>query len=422
MPGKALHSLSVTPIAESTDPHSALAALRTRTSEKWRRHDSGVQPVYIAEMDFPVAQEIRTAVGRLAASGDMGYAFSYTDDSPAQSALAGWLLRNYEWWVPPSGILFYADVMRVLEAGIEAFSEVGDAVVVDVPAYPSFFEAVAERGRELVPNPMLLREGRWQLDLVGLERAFRAGARIYILCNPHNPTGMVCSVTELTAIAELARTYGVTVLCDEVHSPLVFPGRRHVPFASLPAAQKVRSVTGISASKGWNVAGLKCAFGVPTGPGTEEALLAQPSRLRDGVGIFGAAASEAAFTVGDRWLGQTMRYLDGNRRLLAELLPAHGLGEIGYHLPDATYLAWLDCRRTAERLGEDDLAERVLSVGGLAVSDGASYGCPGFLRLNLATPQLLVEEMVRRLARGLDADLAGTSAGAGGCLLDIGAV
>ncbi|MDH6580218.1 aminotransferase class I/II-fold pyridoxal phosphate-dependent enzyme [Kitasatospora sp. MAP5-34] len=400
---KSVHSIRISPIDDSSDPISALAALHSRTSEKWRRHDSGVQPVYIAEMDFPVAKEIREAVGRLAAGGDMGYAFSYTDDSPAQLALAGWLLKSYDWWVPPSQLLFYADVMRVIEAGLEAFSEVGDAVVFDTPAYPSFFEAVTERGREVVANPMLLRDGRWQLDLVGLELAFQAGAKIYILCNPHNPTGAVCTAAELTAIAELARRYGVTVLCDEVHSPLVFPGKRHVPFASLPAAQAVRSVTGFSASKGWNIAGLKCAFGIPGGPGTAEALLAQPARLRDGVGIFGSAATEAALTSAGPWLTETMHYLDGNRRLLADLLPAYGLGDLGYRLPDATYLAWLDCRRVADRLGEDDLAGRVLRAGGLAVSDGRHYGCPGFLRLNLATPRLLVEEMIRRLARGLDA-------------------
>lgn len=378
--------ITVSPLDSAPDPGAALTALHHRTSEKWRRHEPGVQPAHIAEMDFPVAEEIRRAIGRLAAEGDMGYAFSYTDDSPAQAALAGWLLRRHSWWVPRSRILFYADVMRVMEAGLEAFSAPGDAVVVDIPAYPAFFEAVAERERELVPNPMLLRNGRWQLDLAGLERAFRDGARVYLLCNPHNPTGTVCTPAELTTVAELARAHEVTVLCDEVHAPLVFPGRAHVPFASLPAAQKVRSLTGLSASKGWNVAGLKCAFGIPAGPGTAEALLNQPPRMRDGVGVFGAAASEAAFSAGERWLDETLRYLDGNRRLLAELLSAGGLGEIGYRLPEATYLAWLDCRSTADRLGEDDLARRVLRTAGLAVSDGRAYGSPGFLRLNLATP------------------------------------
>ncbi|KAA2257569.1 aminotransferase class I/II-fold pyridoxal phosphate-dependent enzyme [Solihabitans fulvus] len=386
----------------SADPVAEMAGLRGRTNEKWRRHGSEVLPASIAEMDFPVATEVRAAIGARLAASDIGYAFSYTQDSPAQRAVSQWLTSRFDWPVLPNHIVFYADVMRVMEAGIEAFSAPGDAVVTDVPAYPSFFEAVRERGREIVGNPMVLRDGRWQVDLAGLERAFRDGARAYLLCSPHNPTGEVHSVAELTRIAELARAHRVTVLCDEVHSPLIYPGRRHVPFASLPAAREVRTLTAVSASKGWNIAGLKCAFGIPGDRAVAEALMAQPARMRDGVGILGAAASEAAFTVGDRWLGETMGYLDGNRRLLAGLIAAE-LPEIRHHRPESTYLAWLDCRRIADRLGEDDLTGRVLREANLAVTDGALFGSPGFLRLNFATPRPLVEETVRRLAVGLAA-------------------
>lgn len=399
-----LSPLLVHPLLESSDPGTALATLARRTSEKWQRHRPGVQPAHIAEMDFPVAREIRQAIGLLVTEGDMGYAYSYTDRSPAQAALRAWLMRRYEWPVPPSRVLYYADVMRVIEAGLDAFSEVADAVVFDVPYYPSFPEATIERGRVPVGVPMLHRDGRWHLDLAGLERAFRDGATVYIRCDPHNPTGHVATPAELTAVAELAGRYGVTVLSDEVHSPLVFPGKAHIPFASVPAAGKVRSLTGLSASKGWNIAGLKCAFGIPGDAETAEALLALPARTRDGVGIFGAAATEAAYTAGGRWLEGVLRYLEGNRRLLAELLPLYGLGDIEYEPADATYLAWLDFRRVADRLADDDLAQRVFREGGLSVGDGRDYGMPGFLRLNLATPRILVYEMVRRLACGLEVE------------------
>lgn len=386
---------------EVSDPSTVLAALRTRSSEKWRRHASDVLPAHIAEMDVPIAGEIKAAISRLVSRSDIGYAFSFTAHSPAQAALARWLAQGQGWQVAPSQILYYADVMRVIEAGIEAFSAAGDAVVFDVPAYPSFFSAVAERGREAVANPLVWRDEGWRPDLAGLERAFRAGAAIYIVCNPHNPTGLVYTVEELAAIAELARIHGVTVLCDEVHSPLVYPGKRHVSLGSLPGAQQIRCLTALSASKGWNFAGLKCAFGITVGPGTAEALQAQPDRMRDGVGILGVAASEAAFTSGGRWLADLLRGLDRNRRALTGLLRTHGLAEIGYRIPDATYLAWLDCRRVADRLGEEDLVARVLRAGGLAVSDGRDYGCPGYLRLNLATHEPLMREAVRRLALGL---------------------
>jgi cystathionine beta-lyase len=386
--------------AQTFSVEAELLGLRRRTNEKWRRHGDTVLPVGIAEMDFPVADEVRAAVAERLAASDFGYAFSFTRDSPAQQAAACWLADRFGWRVPSGRLLCYADVMRVMEAGIEAFSAPGDAVVTDIPAYPSFFEAAEERGRELVGVPMLCRDGQWRIDLAGLERAFRAGARVYLLCGPHNPTGTVHTAAELTRIAELARAHRVTVLCDEVHSPLVYPGGRHVPFASLPAAAGVRVLTAVSASKGWNIAGLKCAFAVPGDEEVAEALLAQPARMRDGVGILGVAASQAAFSRGRRWLAETIGHLDGNRQLVAKLLAAD-LPEIGYRPPDATYLAWLDCRRAADRLGGADLAARVLDRAGLAVTDGASFGAPGYLRLNFATSAPLVEESVHRLAVGL---------------------
>lgn len=384
------------------DPAGALAVLRSRTSAKWRRHADDVLPSFIAEMDLPVAGEVLDALEERMSGGDLGYAHSFTTDSPAQHALARWLTTRFRWPVEPGRLIYHADVMRVIEAGIETFSAPGDAVLTDVPAYPSFFESVRERGRQLVENPMVASGGQWRLDLDGIARAFRRGVRIYLLCSPHNPTGRVHTAGELSRIAELARKYDVTVLSDEVHCPLVYPGARHIPFASLPAAAAVRTVTGISASKGWNISGLKCAFGIPGDAATAEALLAGPSRLRDGVGILGAAASAAAFTTGDRWLADTVRHLDGNRLLLSRLL-AGRLGEIEYHPPQATYLGWLDCRRIADRLGDDELATRVLRDGRLAVTDGADFGCPGFIRVNFATARSLVAEQVRRLATALAA-------------------
>ncbi|PPK63147.1 aminotransferase class I/II-fold pyridoxal phosphate-dependent enzyme [Actinokineospora auranticolor] len=386
---------------ESLDSAGALAVLRGRTSAKWRQHPADVLPSFIAEMDLPVADEVLAALrAHLDRGGDLGYAFSFTDDSPAQRAVADWLGARFDWAVAPSRVLYFADVTRVTEAVIDTCSAPGDAVLTDIPAYPGFAESVRDRGRELVANPMVPRGGRWRIDLDGVERGFRDGARIYLLCSPHNPTGRVHTPAELTRIAELARRYRVTVFSDEVHSPLVYPGSTHVPFAALPAAAGVRTVTGISASKAWNLAGLKCAFGVPGDAATAEALLAAPSRLRDGVGILGATASTAAFAEGGRWLAETMTRLDANRRLLGRLV-ARDLPEIGYQLPQATFLGWLDCRRVADRLGEADLVGRALRAGRLAVTDGADFGSPGFLRVVFATSRVLVAEQVRRLAHGL---------------------
>jgi cystathionine beta-lyase len=381
------------------DPVAVLSALQQRTSEKWRRHGHHVLPSYIAEMDLPVAQELLTAIGdRLVVTGgDLGYAYSFTADSPAQRALAGWLRDRFDWSAPTDRILYYADVMRVVEAGIDAFSKPGDAILVDLPGYPGFFEALRERDREVVGNPMVQRNGRWQIDIAGVERACRDGVSAYLLCSPHNPTGALHTRAELAMIAEITSAYRVPVVCDEVHSPLVYPGRRHYPFA--PIAHRTKTLTAVSASKAWNIAGLKCAFGIPGDAEVLEALLAQPTRQRDGVGILGVAATEAAYTKGGRWLDDTLRYLGDNRRLLSRLI-ATELPEIGFTPPAATYLAWLDCRRVADRFG-GDLAGQVLRDGDLAATDGIEFGREGFLRLNFATMRPLIGEMIRRLADGL---------------------
>lgn len=378
-----------------------MAELHARTSEKWRRHAFGILPSSIAEMDFPIAQEIRAAISACVSANDTGYAFTYTRDSPVQRALAAWLTRRFHWWVPPEQILFYADVMRVIETGIELFSAPGDAITVDVPAYPPILDAARERGRELVYNPMIKRANRWEFDLDSLERSFREGSRVYVMCNPHNPTGRVYDIDELIKIVELARKYRIAVLCDEVHNPLVYNGKRHIPFASIPAARRVPTLTGVSASKAWNIAGLKCAFGIPGDELVAGSLLALPSRTRDGVGILGIAANEAAFRHGSYWLADTTNYLDENRRLLAKLI-ARNFPEVEHHMPEATYLAWLDCRRVAERLGEDNLCGRILNDAKLAVTNGKDFGSDGFIRLNFATSRNLLRETVRRLSIGLN--------------------
>ncbi|WP_462186291.1 aminotransferase class I/II-fold pyridoxal phosphate-dependent enzyme, partial [Frankia sp. CcWB2] len=193
------------------------------------------------------------------------------------------------------------------------------------------------------------------------------------MCNPHNPTGRVFTESELRAVLRLAERHLAVVISDEVHAPLVYAGREHVPIASLPGAAATSSVTAMSASKGWNISGLQCALAVPGSPADHERLMGMRPRDRDGVGILGVEGSVAAFAGGDLWLRRTMRYLEGNQRILADLLGCFG-SDVTHHASDGTYLAWLDCRRMADRLGIADLGQFFLDVGKAAVSDGRLYG------------------------------------------------
>ncbi|MCS0605417.1 aminotransferase class I/II-fold pyridoxal phosphate-dependent enzyme [Streptomyces sp. LP11] len=387
-------------------------SLSTRRSEKWRRYPPDILPAFIAEMDFPVAEPVLDAIrAHLTVGGDLGYAYAYTTDAPVQRAFADWARASYDWRVEPREVVLFPDTMRVMEVALEQFTEPGDGVVVDVPAYPPYFEAIAAAGRQVVPQPMRLRGGRWRLDLEGLARAFRAGAAAYFLCNPHNPTGRVLTADELREVLALAAEFEVAVISDEVHAPLTHPGHRHVPLGALPEAARVATVTAASASKGWNLSGLKCAMAVAGRPRDHDRLMEMRPRERDGVGILGVSASEAAFTLGDPWLRTVRHYLHGSRRMLVELFESFG-PDLELIPPEASYLAWLDGRRLADRLGSDDLADFFLGRGKVAVSDGREYGIEGFIRLNFGTSQHLLEEMVRRMEKAVREE-APDSGGAG---------
>ena len=234
------------------------------------------------------------------------------------------------------------DVMAGVDALLNLATEPGDGVVINTPVYPPFFKHIGFARRRVVEVPLVQLNGRWELDFAGLEAAFAAGARGYLLCNPHNPTGRVFSAEDLGRIAALADRYGVLVMADEIHASLTLPGARHTPFVSLGGAAAEHGVTLASASKAFNVAGLKGAVAV-AGSATMERLLGRlPESCHYGAGLFGVLASLAAWSSGADWLDALLGQLDHARaefgRLLGERLPG-----ARYVPPEASYLAWVDC-------------------------------------------------------------------------------
>jgi cystathionine beta-lyase len=286
-----------------------------------------------------------------------------------------------------------AEILRVSTAA-------GDPVVINPPVYPPFFETLAEVGRPIVEVPLARTPAGWELDLDAVEAAFRAGARVYLLCNPHNPVGRVWARPDLVRIAELAARYDVLVLADEIHAPLVLPGARHVPFLSAGDAAAAHGVVLASASKAWNLAGLKCAVAVTADDRLSAELRRLPAAVPYRAGNLGVLAAVAAFRDGEAWLDALLGHLDRNRRLLADLLAEH-LPDVGYHPPEASFLGWLDC--TALGLG-DDPTGAFLDKGRLAVTRGLDFGAPGagFARLNIGTSAALLTEAVRRMAVAAD--------------------
>jgi cystathionine beta-lyase len=368
-------------------------ALRRRRTVKWSLYGPDVLAAWVAEMDFDVAPAIRAAL--LAAIDREDFGYTEADTTELTTACSEFLSAAYGWTVPATRIFLVADVLTGVAGAFDVFVPPERAVVVPTPAYPPLFEIVELGGRRVVPAPLVDEAGRSTLDLDAIDTALRAGARAVLLCNPHNPTGRAFTADELGRLAAIVEHHGARVVADEVHAPLVYAGHRHVPYASVSGAAAAHTITVTSASKTWNVAGLKCAQVIVSNHA--DATVWRGLRVFEVAGPtpIGIAASTAAYTGARAWREELIGYLDGNRRLLGELIGTL-LPGVAYRAPEATFLAWLDCRA----LGLADPARHFLDRGGVALSDGPPFGagCEQLVRLNFATSRAILERIVRAMA------------------------
>ncbi len=374
------------------------AQLRRRQSAKWKVYADDVLPAWIAEMDFPLAEPVRRALEAAVADDDCGYA----DPRGLGAAFAPWAMNEWGWVVAKADVHVVADVMTGVAEILRVATTPGDAVVIEPPVYMPFASTIRELGRVVVEAPLARSEdGSYAPDLDALERAYAAGAKAHLLCSPHNPTGSLYAREALHVIAELADRFGVLVLSDEIHAPLTLPsaGAKHVPFPSVSAAAARRSIVLTSASKTWNLAGLKAAMMIATSDESRAILDELPPETPYHAGHLGILAARAAFGEGAAWRTDALSVIDRNAAVLEELLRDH-LPSITYVRPRASYLAWLDCRSLG--LG-DDPAKRFLARGKVALSPGPAFGTggKGHARLNIATPRSLLEDAVRRIANAV---------------------
>ena len=364
-----------------------LEQLRSRTSVKWRRYPEDVLPLWVAEMDVPQAEPVIEAVHAAMTRGDTGYC---NGDAYAET-MAGFAAKRWGWSFDIASTALVPDVMLGIVEVLKLVTQSGDTVVVNSPVYTPFYQFLQHMGLLVVESPL---DDVHRIDLAHLERTFaEQRPAAYLLCSPHNPTGTVHTADELSTVGSLAEGYGVRVVVDEIHAPLVYPEVTHVPYLSLASSQTAFVL--LSASKGWNLAGLKAAVAV-AGEGAVEDLRRMPEEVSHGASHLAVIAHRAALLDATDWLDDLVSDLDGNRRLLADLLGEH-LPEIGYSMPDGTYLAWLDCR--ALELPTEP-AEVFLDRGRVALVPGPRFGTggAGHVRLNLATSPAILEEAVRRMA------------------------
>lgn len=352
---------------------------------------------FIAEMDFGTAPEVTAALHDSVEVARFGY-LSDSIERDMAAACSDWHRDRYRWEIDPQMIHAAPDVIAVLQLAIENFAAPG-AVVVPTPAYMPFLTVPGDLGRTVIEVPMLEDHGRYRFDLDGLADAFAAGGTLLILCNPSNPLGATFDRDELLAVSEVAEAAGVRVFADEVHAPFTYGDSRHIPYASISETAARHSITGTSASKAWNIPGLKCAQAIVTNEADAVRWAAIPRLFTQGASNLGVVANTAAYRSGGAWLDEVLNYLDSSRQLLDELLQQH-LPHARYRRPDATYLAWLDLRDCG--LGSDPA--RTLMAAGLAVTDGALCGAgfEGYVRFNFATPRPLLVEIVELMATAGD--------------------
>ena len=373
--------------------------LRAQGSMKWTMFPRTIG-AWVAESDLGTAPAVAAALHAAVAGGQLGYLPRAVATEHA-AATSEWMRDHYDWEVPRGRVHHLPDVISGLEVAMEHFSRPGSAVIVPTPAYMPFLTVPKRHDRTVIEVPLAEAPdphggARQTLDLDAIDRELGAGAGLVVLCNPLNPGGRVFERAELEALAAVVERHGARVFADEVHAPIVFDGARHVPYASVSAAAAGHSITVTSASKAFNLAGTKAAQLILTNDADAEVWQKLGPMAGHGASILGIIANTAAYREGRDWLAATVAYYDENRRALRDLLAEH-LPAVGYRMPEGTYIAWLDVRRLG--LG-DDPAATLRERAGLAVTDGRACGAAGagHVRVILATPRPVVEQIVQRLA------------------------
>ncbi|MEA3462713.1 MAG: PatB family C-S lyase [Bacteroidota bacterium] len=354
-----------------------------------------VLPMWVADMDFPVADFILDAIGERLKHPILGYTFR--SDRFAES-VASWMERRHGWEVETGAVGFSPGIVPALNMCVLEFTDPGDLIAVQPPVYFPFFSAVSNHGRKLVHNQLVKVNGRYEMDFDHLEGLFKEGVKLFFLCSPHNPVGRAWSMEELQKLAGLCVTYGVLVISDEIHADLLLFGHRHIPFASLGKEVADLTLTCMAPSKTFNLAGLYTSVMIATNP----LLKKRYEKVLDAVhvggdNILGQVALEAAYTKGDEWLGQLISYLEKNYTAFSTVLN-DSVPELHISALEATYLAWLDF--SFLKLDDKGLNDFIIHRAGLGLNDGPMFGPggSGHQRLNLATPRKILMEGAERLA------------------------
>ena len=373
-----------------------LAELRKRKSVKWRHFPSDVLPLPVAEMDFPTAPKIKAALTDMVERSDTGYLGPFPE---LFDAFANFSAKRWGWQVDTKQMRMATDVGVGIVEIMRTLIKPGEKVMLNSPVYENIWRWVSEVHATTVDTPLSEENLSYKLDLAAIEKEYQNGVKVHILCHPHNPVGVIFSKDQLSDLADLAKKYQVVILSDEIHAPLTYDAKTFTPFLNVSQNAKEVGIAITSASKSFNLAGLKCAFIITDSSKLQERINLMPPAVTWRASLFGAVASTAAYAESVDWLDGVLITLDQNRKLVEKLI-ATKAPAINYRIPDFGYLAWLDLSALA--LGEDPAAV-ILEKGKLAVNGGVLYGPKhkSFVRLNFGTSPEIITEAFDRLANCL---------------------
>ncbi|CAM4263680.1 MalY/PatB family protein [Lederbergia lenta] len=361
---------------------------------------SDLLPMWVADMDFRPPEQAMEQMKQRIEHGIFGYTII---DEKVKNAITSWTNKRHNWKVDHDWLLFSPGVVPSIAIAVQAFTEVGDKILIQSPVYTPFFNIIESNMREIVNSELILKNGRYEIDFNDFEEKLKNDVKVFLLCSPHNPTGRVWSKEELGRMAQLCEKYDVVIIADEIHADIVLPPYKHIPLASLNKAYADRTLTLMAPSKTFNLAGLQASF-----------MVAQNKEMRNKIAeiqakngffalnTFGIIAMEAAYTYGEHWLNDMLSYIQANVDLIKTKVK-EALPKLEVIESEGTYLVWIDCRKTG--LNDADLRKVLLEKGKLAVNFGDAYGPggEGFIRLNAACQREIVEDGVKRLIYALEA-------------------
>ena len=357
-----------------------------------------VIPLWIADMDFKTAQPVIDALKARAEEGIWGY--TSRPDSYYE-AVCGWQKRRNGWDIDKSMISFNLGVVPALSSMVYVFTEPGDKVLIQTPVYSEFYDVTESWGREVVESPLKEQDGRWAIDFEDFEEKAKE-AKIFFLCSPHNPLGIVWTREELERMCNICIANNVLIVSDEIHSDLVFHGKKHIPTATLSPEIATHVISCISGTKTFNLAGLQASATIFP----NQKLKARFDKFWFNLDIhrnnaFSTIAMEVAFNEGEEWLEQLLGYIGGNFEFIKDYCAAN-IPQVKPNVPDATYLVWLDCRGLG--MGNEELRSFMIHKAGLGLNEGWSFGrsLSGFMRLNAACPRPVLEKAMEQLKHAVD--------------------